>query len=432
MAKAKKVMKKAKKMPKPKIAKAKQQKAAPKAKPALKKSPKPKPLKKTAVTPKPRKQAQKKPAAKQQANDRALMIPQAPSPPMLKPPAAVLAPPRPILAPPKSPPPETEKKEGAPEAIEPIFPAEHPLPPKPEEPKKPAEAAPKTMAPLPSVPQATPERKPQPPEELPPPKAPVNGLHPIQPAFDMLPDWEDRLRLRRAVFEDGLEFFEAGKGSAESNEAYLMLNQSHKAPHSDLHDYFLICVKDRAGKMVGAIDGHAMGDLLVIGRSCSASPKTREIHILLYAAALAGKNPSYVATYTKLGDFSMDTAGRLILFGRGMGMSAIPLKTSHLVFLRRLGKELDPISNGAEIAGVLERLKVFGELELDAHISEFSSKSVVPLIPLPLSPDSREHLHELRDVVSALAIPAGQLDAVMATLRADYVSGRKDITPAAL
>ncbi len=248
----------------------------------------------------------------------------------------------------------------------------------------------------------------------------------------MLPDWEDRLRLRRTIFEDGLEFFEAGKGSAEANEAYIMLNQSHKTAHSDLHDYLLICAKDRSGKIVGAMDGHALGDTLVIGRSFSASTKTRELHILLYAAALAGRNPSFVVTYTKLGDFSIDTAGRLILFGRGMGMSAIPLKTTHLIFVRRMRKELDPISSGPEIAAILEKLKIFGELDLDAHIGEFSSKSVVPLIPLPLSPDSREHLHELRDVVNSLGLPAGQLEAVMATLRADYVSGRKDITPQAL
>ncbi len=113
-------------------------------------------------------------------------------------------------------------------------------------------------------------------------------------------------------------------------------------------------------------------------------------------------------------------------------MSAMPLKTSHLIFVRRMHKELNPLSSGAEIAGMLEKLKVFGELELEGHIEEFRKKDAVALVPLPTSPDSREHLHELKDVVNALGLPAGQLDAVMASLRADYVSGRKDITPEAL
>ncbi len=318
-----------------------------------------------------------------------------------------------------------------------------PLPPIEPIPPKPAAEMPNPLPPIERISPAAKEEKPKeapkpeahplPPAKPEQPRPQTGGIHPLTPALELLPDWEDRLRLRRVIFEDGLQFFMMGKGTSEFEEAYLLLNQTHKLAHADLNDYFLICAKDRSGKVIAALDGHALSDdLLVIGRSFSGPSKKREMHVLLYAAALSGRSPSSVVCYTKLGDFSADTAGRLVFFGRGLGMSAIPLKTSHLIFVRRMRRELNPLSSGAEIAGLLEKLKVFGELELEGHIEEFRQKDAVALVPLPTSPDSREHLHELKDVVNALGLPAGQLDAVMASLRADYVSGRKDITPEAL
>ncbi|MFN7991204.1 MAG: hypothetical protein U0R44_03530 [Candidatus Micrarchaeia archaeon] len=265
------------------------------------------------------------------------------------------------------------------------------------------------------------------------PNPPISGSNPVIPAIEMLPDWEDRLRLKRVIFEDGLEFFSLGKGAEDFSPAYVMLNRSGKKSHSDLHDHFMICAKDRSGRMVGAIDGNALSEnLVVLNRSVAEGSKKREIHALLYAAALAGRKPAYVACYTKLGEFSVDLAGRLIFFGRAWGMSAIPLKTSHIIFVRRVKKELDPLSDGGEIASLLSQLKELGELELETHISEFKEKGPVALILLPTSPDSREHLHELRDLVSSLGIAPDQLEDVMISLRSDYVSSRKDITPEVL
>jgi hypothetical protein len=185
--------------------------------------------------------------------------------------------------------------------------------------------------------------------------------------------------------------------------------------------------------MIGAMDGYMLPEnILVICRSFAKADDVRETHILLYSAALSGKVPDYVVFSTALCGISAELAGRLILLGRGFGMSAMPLNhPSSIFFVRRVRRELDPISSGAELAKVLRALAPLDDSLLQLAAG-FEKKGTVPLIPLPSSPDNREHLHELRDVVASLSLPAEQLQPVLDSLRTEYVLGRKDITPNAL
>jgi hypothetical protein len=247
----------------------------------------------------------------------------------------------------------------------------------------------------------------------------------------MLPEWEDRLRLKRVLFEDGLTLYSLGRHCQEFTEAASLLAQSGKASADNVPGYFIVCLKDRAGKMVGAMDGHMLDNsVMTIGRSCAKGEKRRELHILLYSAALSGHQPSYIIFSTKKSALSEDSAALMILLGRGFGFSAIPaqLPDSHIL-IRRVRHELDPISSGQELSGALGAAKpVLGSVFALA-VSEIAKRGIMPLVPLPSSPDSREHLHELRDVVSMLGISAANIDEVIERLRIDYVLGRKDITP---
>jgi len=285
-------------------------------------------------------------------------------------------------------------------------------------------------------PQATVTVAPQEPPNAPPhidASGPTDGplAIPLAPALDMLPEWEDRLRLKRAIFEDGLAFFSLGRHCPEFIEASSMLAQSGKASGDDVSGYFIVCLKDRAGRMVGAMDGHMLENgVMSIGRSAAKGEKRRELHILLYSAALSGHQPSYIIFYTKKTALSEDAAALLILLGRGFGFSAIPAQLpDRLLLIRRVKHELDPISNGQEISGVLGAAKPVLGSAFEMAIAETAKRGIMPLIPLPTSPDSREHLHELRDVVSMLGISADNLDGIIERLRVDYVLGRKDITP---
>jgi hypothetical protein len=252
----------------------------------------------------------------------------------------------------------------------------------------------------------------------------------IDLALETLPEWEDRGRLKRVIFEDGLAFFALSNVSPEFTEANSLLSQS-KHPAIDAPGHFIVCVKDRGGKIVGALDGHLLSEnTLWIDRSCVLDDKKRELHILLYCAALSGKSVSFVLCSADKEPPSVQSAGKFILFGRGFGMSAIPFNHPKSVyFVRRVGKELYPLSTGQEIAKVLGELVRLGDHSLEPVAADFANKESVALVPLPTSPDSREHLHELRDFFVALGLPTGNLQAIMDELRVQYVTGRTDITP---
>lgn len=255
---------------------------------------------------------------------------------------------------------------------------------------------------------------------------------PLTPALELLPDWEDRLRLKRAVFEDGLAFFSLSRGCPEYHEAMIALSKTGKAAHEETTGYFIVCMKDRTGAMVGAMDGHMLGNAVMhVGRSFVRGEKRREMHILLYSAALSGHTPDYILFSCSKPALNVDLAAKLILLGRGMGFCGIQMnKPGALVFIRRVRRELDPISSGKEIAQALEGADALFGTEKES--AELRGKGVVPLVPLPTSPDSREHLHELRDVVQALELDAPDLDAVLETLRSEYLLQRKDLTPGLL
>jgi len=254
----------------------------------------------------------------------------------------------------------------------------------------------------------------------------------ITPALDLLPEWEDRLRLRRVIFEDGLKFFSVSRSSPDFTGTTLALDKCGKAPPTGEPGYFMVCVKGRDNDILGAMDGHIIGGTLVIHRSFVIGDRRREMHILLYSAALSGHQPSYVLFSFKGREISLDIAALIILLGRGFGFSALPMAPSEsIILVRRMKRELDPVSTGAEIAPALESAK--SALGIDgAYIKSISDAGTLLLAPLPFSPDSREHLHELRDLVSALKLRSGGFDAVLERLRSDYVLSRKDLTPHAL
>ncbi|NYZ74334.1 hypothetical protein H0O00_04275 [Candidatus Micrarchaeota archaeon] len=250
---------------------------------------------------------------------------------------------------------------------------------------------------------------------------------PLLPALDLLPAWEDRERLRRFMSEEGLLFTAPVKGTPDFTKASAFLAANKKAD-ATLPGYLIISGKDRNRKLVAAMDGYVANNVLVVMRArVPEQANRRDVHILLHAAALAIAKPAYVMLAQPRA-LSFETACRLIFMGRGLGMSAIP--TSHkslLFFIRRMGKESDPIAGGKEISTALRAAGgLFGGL--DASIAEIESKSAVALVPLPNSPDTREHLHELKDAVLGLGLPAESLDKVLERLAEEYVSDRKDIS----
>jgi len=308
------------------------------------------------------------------------------------------------------------------------------LPP-PHPPIKPAVApssqpiSPSLPPPPPQLPQAAPpEPETAGPVGAPESHTPVPGGV-LSPALDLLPMWEDRERLRRFMSEEGLSFSAPEKGSSDFSSASRFLSASGKKADAAQQGYVIISCADRGGKPVAAMDGYLIGNVLVLMRArVTVQANKRALHILLYAAALARAKPSYVVLAEPRA-FSFEAACRLIFMGRGLGMSAIPLSHKSLLFLiRRVGRESDPIADGKEIAGALKPLvALFSGLE--TPIGEIERKDMVALVPLPNSPDTREHLHELKDAVLALGLPAESLDKVLQRLAEDYVLDRKDISP---
>lgn len=260
------------------------------------------------------------------------------------------------------------------------------------------------------------------------PAAPLPG-GPLEADLDLLPVWEDRLRLRRMIFEDGLAFLAPGADSPEYTESRALLAKTGRKGFRDMPNYFLVCIRDRDGRIVAAMDGHFTNDILVILRSSVSGQKKRELHVLLYSAALSGHSPKYVVFAADRKPLDFSHAGELILLGRGFGMSAFVAEK--LLFVRRVKKELDPLSTGPEISKILDSMVPFVP-ELGKLVVEYSAKNIVALSPLPTSPDSREHLHEIRDAAEALGLIPEDVDQLMEDLKHRYVYGREDITPESL
>jgi hypothetical protein len=269
------------------------------------------------------------------------------------------------------------------------------------------------------------------PEEHEVPKISV-PLGTLAPALEMLPEWVDRAHLHGVLEEDGLIFSEPDAGSADYEEAHRLLSQCREA-NTSLPGYFVICAKDASKQMVGALDGYVKNDVLIILRSFTSSEKRRDVHVLMHSCALGMAKPTYVACCTEkpaLND--SESAGKLIFIGRGVAMSAMPFTHQKMLFfIRRIGKEYDPLSSGAELAKVVAVMKPLCP-EVEAAAAEIASKGVVPLVLMPSSPDRLERLRELRDAAIMLDLPADELDKIFESLREQYVQSRVDITPQAI
>lgn len=282
-------------------------------------------------------------------------------------------------------------------------------------------AAPLTLPPIQPV---MPEE-----HEVPKIRAPPGAL---APALDMLPEWLDRTHLHGVMEEDGLVFTQPDAGSPDYKEGQRMLSECREA-NTSLRGYFLICAKDAAKRVVGALDGYVVGDTLVILRSFTSSEKKRDVHVLMHGCALGMAKPTYVTCcIERPGLTDTGSAGKLVFIGRGVGMSAMPFTHQKMLFfIRRIGKEYDPLSSGEELAKVVAAMKPLCP-EIAAAASEIASKGVVPLVLMPSSPDRLERLRELRDAAIMLDLPADALDKIFDMLKEQYVQSRIDITPPAI
>ncbi|MDD5340136.1 MAG: hypothetical protein PHV13_02705 [Candidatus ainarchaeum sp.] len=268
--------------------------------------------------------------------------------------------------------------------------------------------------------------------EIPPlPKSLGAGPGAVLPALDLLPEWVDRSHLHGVLEEGAVSFAMPKPDSLDFKEGQRLLSKCREA-NTALPGYFLICAK-QADRVAGAIDGYAIGDILIILRSFTSSDEKRDSHMLLHSCALGMAKPSYVACCVERPDFSdAESAGKLIFIGRGLGMSALPF--SHpkmLFFMRRVGREYDPLSSGQELAKIAAAMKPLCP-EVQAAASEIASKGVVPLVLMPSSPDRMERLRELRDAAIMLDLPAAELDKIFEALKLRYVQSRVDITPPAI
>lgn len=289
--------------------------------------------------------------------------------------------------------------------------------PKPPEPAAKAEAAPPPVKapPLPAPSIAPKQATPAP-----------SGT--ISPAFSLLPPWQNEERPRSFMEDEGLTFSLAAPGSKASE---FLLATGRKSDET-LAGYFLIQAK-KGEEIVGAVDGYSLPEALVFMRARAALPGRRELHTLLFCAGLGyyktqNPKPKNVIYLNPSGPVSKELAGRLLFLGRRAGMLAVPVgHLDMLIFIRRIGMESELVADPYEIAGLLRA--VSGIFHLDGVIEELASKGPVVLVPLPMSPDIRNRLHELKDTVAALGLPPDGFDALMERLIEDLVYDRKDITP---
>jgi hypothetical protein len=277
----------------------------------------------------------------------------------------------------------------------------------------------------------TPETAPQP-EAAPP--VPVT---PIIPAFELLPSWENPRRLKSGMEETGLAVFQPAAGSKDYKDASRLLKL--KEADASLPGNFLLCVKDGPGALAAACSGCVIKQeaftLFVLLHSAVFSGNRRDMHLLLYASALAAARPTHVICCSPHPDISkQDDAGRMIFLGRGMAMGTVPLgHPKILLFIRCVGREQEAGIPGPQLAIIINAANAaYKDKLLPALADAFAKKESVRLVMLPISPDYGEHLHELKDAVVALGLPASGLDNQMAALESKYVRSRADLTPASL
>jgi hypothetical protein len=247
------------------------------------------------------------------------------------------------------------------------------------------------------------------------------------PAFELMPPWQDKSGLSEFVSSQGIAF-SLQKPGAEASEFLA----KGRAVDEKLPGYFIIQAR-KGATLIGAVDGYALQDTLVFMRSRALGAMRPELHSALYCAAMTyaraqapqPKAAFYVCPKLPL---SEDMAGKLLFLGRRAGMQALPTEGSNtLVFIRRIGKEYDFIADAKELAALLRSISAI--FKLDAVISGLEGKGTLMLIPLPMSPDAQDRLHELEDTVRALGIGTANLAAVLEKLRNVCVYERKDVAP---
>lgn len=246
----------------------------------------------------------------------------------------------------------------------------------------------------------------------------------IEPSLAFMPPWQDKERLSSFIADEGVKLTAGQPGS----EASAFLSMSGRKVDEGLPGYFIVQAADGGG-MIGAIDGYAIQDLVVLMRARVSGKSRRELHSLLFCAAmtLAGKPKAALYLCPRV-PFSEEIAGKLLFLGRREGMQAVP--TNHLetlFFIRRFGKEYDLVADGKEISSLLR--KAVAIVKFDGVIDEIEKKETIALIQLPMSPDSRNRLRELQDAVAALGLEAPNLASVIDKLMETYVYDRKDVTP---
>ncbi|MBU1930577.1 hypothetical protein KJ972_03650 [Candidatus Micrarchaeota archaeon] len=257
------------------------------------------------------------------------------------------------------------------------------------------------------------------------PKEICDSYQEFVPNLSKLPPWESRQALKNFIFSKNLKFYCVSRASPDFQTVMGFFNES---PYQDVSGHFVICVKS-SSKIVGALDGYIVDNVLVLGNSYVKSDK-RILHLLLYAAALTRRESNYVVCSTRVDKPSIDFVGMLNLLGRGFGMYAVPYLKSTFVFVRRIKKE-GPVTNGQEIAHILRSLRLSGDHEIRSAVFEFNKRSLVSLIPLPMSLDRKENLYELKDSGSSLGFSTESLDRLIGLLKQSKLS-YKDLTPETL
>ncbi len=272
------------------------------------------------------------------------------------------------------------------------------------------------------------------PAPLPVPSAPSipSKPGPVNPDLSLLPAWEDKSRLNESILEEGFAFALLEDGSPSHNAALAFINEKKRIETGkSAGAQMVVDCHDKKGELVASMLFYCLPDLVFIaGSRIMCEDRKRELHLLMYAAALTCVRPKNVMYATERKDVSEDMAGRFILLGRGYGMSAIPINhPSALFFLRRVGREYDFLISGPELAKILENLKAFFGSSLETFIADMDKTIAVALVQLPLSPDAGEHLHEIQDAAAALSIPAEEIGPIIEMLKTDYILYRKDIIP---
>jgi len=277
------------------------------------------------------------------------------------------------------------------------------------------------------------------PPRIPPFVAPL-PQGPIAITFGLLPEWEDKERLRKAAQEEGITFLMAGIGTPEYKAAMaLLLDEGERPAIADRRT--LICARSSSGEILGALECSVLRDsdsiVLVLERAgIKGYRRKRDLHQMLCAIAFAMHTPTHVVCLIPKPNFykaGVDSAGRLIFLGQALGMSALKLDYSGFLLIRRIGREMDPMISGPELGSILGILARQREDKALAELAvSVQGRGPANLIKLPTSPDSREQLHELEELVVDAGLPQDGVSNTLELLKTLYVMARSDITPAFL